>query len=231
MSLIDELPPLTDEERALLDKVVLSLHIMADLSRSDLLLYRALDVDRAVVVAHAQPHSVSSVHAQSQTGQGLSRREFPLLSRVLAGQRDGGATTLGQPGETKQKEILSVRNSTGAVIAALCIETTIVEVARHHKRSPVFRAALRDLQQMLVRGEIKGSDSLSSFGEHDGILFVDARARFAMSVASPKTCTASWGMPRACCVTRLRGWERTKARSLPLSKAVAASRARRAKGN
>jgi two-component sensor histidine kinase len=185
MSLTDELPPLADEDRSLLDKVVISLPIMADLSRSDLILYRALDADRAVVVAHAQPHSVSSVHAQNQKGQGLSRREFPLLSRVLAGQRDGGATTQGQPGESMQKEMLSVRNGAGVVIAALCIETTIVEVQRHHKRSPVFRSALRDLQQMLVRGEITGADSLTKFGEHDGILFVDSRRqiRYVSGVA------------------------------------------------
>ena len=186
MSLVDELPLLADEDRALLDKVIISLPIMADLSRSDLLLYRALDADRAVVIAHARPHSVSSVHAQNQTGQCTSRREFPLLTRVLAGQRESGATTQGQPGESVQKEIWSVRGASGTtVIAAMCVETTIVEVARHHKRSPVFRTALRDLQHMLVRGEIRGAESLSSFGEHDGILFVDARRqiRYVSGVA------------------------------------------------
>ena len=77
------------------------------------------------------------------------------------------------------------RGAQGNVIAALLIETTIVEVQRHHKRSNVFPAALRDLQQMLVRGEIEGGESLSSFGEHDGILFVDAaqQIRYVSGVA------------------------------------------------
>ncbi len=185
MSLVAELPPLADEDRSLLDKVIICLPIMADLSRSDLLLYRALDADRSVVVAHARPHSVSSVHAENQTGQCIARRAFPLLTRVLAAQRESGATTQGQPSESVQKEIVSVRSASGTVIAAMCIETTIVEVARHHKRSPVFRTALRDLQQMLVRGEIRGAESLSSFGEHEGILFVDARRqiRYVSGVA------------------------------------------------
>lgn len=185
MTLTAELPPLTDEDAHLLNRVKASLPIMADLSRSDLLVYRALGVDRASVIAHARPHSVSSVHSEDQTQQIVSRREFPLLLRVLAGQREGGASSDSEPSLTMQKEILAIRNHEGAAVAALCIETTSVEVQRHHKRSPVFRAALRDLQQMLVRGELEGTESLGSFGEHDGLLFVDStkQIRYVSGVA------------------------------------------------
>ena len=185
MSLIDELSPLADEEHDLLDRVSARLPIMADLSRSDLLLYRAADADRAVVVAHARPHSVQSVHSQDQTGQVVNRRTFPLIARVLAGQRDGGASSQGQPGELVMNETWAVRSPSGSVIAALFIETTVVEARRHHRRSPVFRNALRDLQAMLVRGELQGADKLSSFGEHDGILFVDEKQqiRYVSGVA------------------------------------------------
>ena len=185
MPLIDESSRLSDENRALLDKVIVCLPIMADLSRSDLLLYRSVDPGHAVVIAHARPHSVSSVHGEDQTGQAITRREFPLLARVLARQREGGAATQGDPGESVLKEIWPVRSATGEVSAALCIETTIVEAQRHHRRSLVFRGVLRDLQQMLVRGEIESTESLSSFGEHDGILFVDAKKqiRYVSGVA------------------------------------------------
>jgi two-component system, sensor histidine kinase PdtaS len=185
MTLIGELPALTDEDALLFNKVKGSLPIMADLSRSDLILYRALGVDRAIVVAHARPHSVSSVHADDQTHQVVSRREFPLLLRVLAGQREGGASSDADPAESVQKEIWPIRTKAGATVGALCMETTVVEVVRHRKRSPVFRSALRDLQQMLVRGELEGADGVGCFGEHDGLLFVDAgqQIRYVSGVA------------------------------------------------
>ena len=82
--------------------------IMADLSRSDLIIYRLLDADRAVAVGHARPHSVSSVHGVDQRGQVVTRREFPLLLRVLDKHREGGASVEWQPGESVQREIWSV---------------------------------------------------------------------------------------------------------------------------
>jgi len=185
MMLVAESRLLNDEDHALLEKIRIGLPIMADLSRSDLLLYRPLEGDRAVVLAHAHPHSVSSVHGDDQTGKIVTRREFPLLIRVLAGQREGGATVEGQPGEPVQKQIWPVRGRSGNTIAALCIETSTVEIQRHRKRSQVFRSVLRDLQQMLLRGEIEGAENLTPFGEHDGILFVDAEGqiRYVSGVA------------------------------------------------
>jgi two-component sensor histidine kinase len=185
MSLIEELPALADEERQLLDRVIVSLPLMADLSRSDLLVYRAVASDRAVVIAHARPHSVSSIHADIQVGVISTRREFPLVLRVLAGQRESGTASLEHPSGSVLKDVWAIRSAVGAIVAALCIETTAVEAARHHRRSPVFRSALRDLQTMLVRGEITGAESLSSFGEHDGIMFVDDKRqiRYVSGVA------------------------------------------------
>ncbi len=185
MSLTDELPPLADDERALLDRIYLCLPIMADLSRSDLLVYRPLAAQRALVTAHACPHSVPSVHAHDQIGQPASKHDAALLAQVFASQPDAQTTNLAQPGESVMKEAWPIRNAAGVVIAALCVETTVVEVQRHHKRSHVFTQALRDLQTMLVSGDIAGAENLSAFGEHDGIMFVDAeqQIRYVSGVA------------------------------------------------
>jgi two-component sensor histidine kinase len=185
MTLIDELPVLSDEDRIFLDRVTTSLPIMADLCRSDLLLYRLLESERAIVVAHARPHSVSPVRSGDQIGETITRHEFPLLNRVLTRGRPGSTTVDGHPNQSVQRQVWPICNPKGKVIAALCMETTHVEVQRHHKRSAVFRSVLGDLQTMLVQGGIDGSEGLTSFGEHDGILFVDAgkQIRYVSGVA------------------------------------------------
>ena len=163
----------------LLGAVQAALPIMADLSRSDLLLYQMLDGERALVSAHARPHSVSSAHAHDQSGQIVARQDAPLVWRVLA--RQGGGVVLGEePGHSMRREVWPVRDSNRRVVAALAVETIAVEVERHSRRSSTFRAALRDLQRMLVSGEILGAENLTPFGEHDGILFVDSAGQSAL---------------------------------------------------
>jgi len=176
---------LNEEQRALIDSIVSSLPIVADLSRSDMILYRALAGDRAVVVMHAQPHSVSSVHPENLAGHIVTRRDFPLLARALAGQAGSGSGSRGHPDEPVLRQLWPVRDSRQNVIAALCMETTFVETQRHNKRSPVFREALQNLHELVLSGGIAGADGLSPFGEHDGILFVDDRQqiRYVSGVA------------------------------------------------
>lgn len=173
MPVTAEGPALNDEHRSLLDNVVACLPIVADLSRSDMLLYRPTSGDRVIVAAHAQPHSVSSVHTNNLCGQVIARRDVPLLSRALSGQRGSSSRSQLHPAEPVLRQMWPVFDNAKGVIAALCMETTAVEAQRHHKRSPVFREALHNLHALVLRGAIAGADSLSPFGEHDGILFVD----------------------------------------------------------
>ena len=176
MSLEDELAQRVEADGSVLGAVQAALPIVADLSRSDLLLYQLLDGERALVSAHARPHSVSSAYAHDQTGQIVARQDAPLVWRVLSHQ--GGGVVLGEePGHSMRREVWPVRNASRRVVAALAVETIAVEVERHGRRSATFRAALRDLQRMLVGGEILGAENLTPFGEHDGILFVDTNGQ------------------------------------------------------
>lgn len=175
MTLNDELHGLKEEDAQLLRRVMASLPIMSDLSRSDLLICRAADEDRAIVLGHSQPHSVAAVYESSLTGKVISHRDLPTLMRVLAGQSPGGVSNQGQPGQPIVRSILPIRGANGPAVAALCVDTTTVESQRHRRRNPVFRAVLAQLQHMLVRGEIVGAEEISPFGLHDGILFVDSR--------------------------------------------------------
>jgi two-component sensor histidine kinase len=71
-------------------------------------------------------------------------------------------------------------------VAALVIVTNLIEHERHKFRSEVYRRELRKLQAMLSGGLLVGAGELSSFGEQDGILFVDYEGiiRYASGIAA-----------------------------------------------
>jgi two-component sensor histidine kinase len=56
----------------------------------------------------------------------------------------------------------------------LCIETNLMERERHQRRNQAFQDALVHVQQMVVQGQLRFGEHLSPFGEHDGIIVVDA---------------------------------------------------------
>ncbi len=185
MTLSVELVAAAEEGQRLIDRLRTGLPIMADLCRSDLLLCRSLDYNRGVVLFHARPHSVSPVRPEDQTGRIVTRDEEPLVMRVLHHPSGGIQSGEGNLGAPIRQEVWPVQAPSGEMVGALCVETTVVEVARHRKRSQVFQEALRQLQHMLVRGELDGCEGLTPFGEHDGIVFVDMsrRIRYVSGVA------------------------------------------------
>lgn len=185
MALTVEPDVVTGDARTLLERVKLALPIMADLSRSDLLIYQAIDAERAVVVAHARPHSVSPIYQQDRTGRAVSRRDEPVVMRVLRHRPTGGDSGQAYRNAPIKQNVWPIRTPAGHVAAALSVETTVVEVERHNKRSPIFQNALQDLIQQLIHGQIDGAEHLSSFGEHDGIVFVDEKkqVRYVSGVA------------------------------------------------
>lgn len=187
MDLEEEYPNLSRQDADLLDRVRSSLPILADLSRADLLLYMpADDGETVVVVSQAQPHSVSPVHSEALVGSRFTKQDQPLVSQTL---RDKGLGPLhadpAAPGPPVIRDVHPVRSSRGQVIAAVSIETNVVEYERHRRRSVVFRRALARLQQMGLNGEIQGAAELTPFGEHDGIVVVDAAGhiRYVSGVA------------------------------------------------
>ncbi|MBC7262876.1 MAG: histidine kinase N-terminal domain-containing protein [Chloroflexi bacterium] len=169
---------LNETEKQLLHRVREALPILADLSRSDLLLYSALNPDTLLILDQVQPHSIPSIYSHRNVGQTVPAIAVPSITRALC---NAVPRSPWQPGlvngVSMMRQILTVRNNTGRALAALSIETTLLAYERHRRRNRAFQQALRLLQDMVVRGELRGAASLSPFGEHDGILFVDAQRR------------------------------------------------------
>jgi two-component sensor histidine kinase len=178
---------LTEEDIAFLQKIENDMAIVADISRGDLLIYCLISPNRAAVVAQARPHSIASIRPESLVGQTISAAEEPLVLQALDRRRSlHGNRTLIPDGAPVLQEVHPIRNREGKVLGALSIETNLIEHERHRRRSEVFQRALRQLQEMLLQGEIENAKQLSPFGEHDGIMVVDSQRwiRYASGIAT-----------------------------------------------
>ena len=178
---------LTTDDIGFLRRVERGLAIVADINRSDLLLYCLLDPRHAVVVAQAAPHSIHPIHLHRVAGRQVALAEEPHVFRsLLKGHRALGDLGLIANGAPIVQEVLPIRNERGCVIGALSFETNLLEHERHRRRSKAFQSAVRQLRDMARRGELYGAAALSPFGEHDGILVVDAQQRvtYASGIAT-----------------------------------------------
>jgi two-component sensor histidine kinase len=169
---------LTEEDIAFLQKIERDLGILADINRSDVLMYAQLSSDQAAVIAQARPHSIAPVHAGSLLGRIVTPAEQPLVLRALERGRfsQGNLRLVANESPIEQK-VHPIRNDEEGVIGALSIETNLLEHERHRRRSRVFQQALRLLQQMVLHGELERAQDLSPFGEHDGIMVIDEQKR------------------------------------------------------
>jgi two-component system, sensor histidine kinase PdtaS len=162
-------------ETSQLDRVLLVLPLLADLSRADALVC-AREGTGVRVIAHARPHSIAPVHRNSMLGERISRLSSPAvfealeLDRYAHGARDhpdgGGAPVI--------QEVFPVQLQGQNRNTVLLIETNLLESERQRRRSRVFQRALRALKWMASRGDPAGTRQLSPFGEHDGVIFSDA---------------------------------------------------------
>lgn len=163
--------------------------IVADLSRADILLYARKSEHEAIALAHAQPHSLAHVYNKSREGYIISNRTRPEVMRTLTtGQHQKAYRSFIAEGAPVVRQALPVHfppplladaSTNGSsekprVVAALIIVTNLIEYERHRLRSRVFQQALKKLQLMVSYGHIPGAESLTSFGEQDGIIFVDS---------------------------------------------------------
>ena len=174
---VSKCPGLTKEDLDLLARIEEGLGITADVSRADILVYGRTRHDRAIVIAQARPHSISSLYRNPLVGQVITAVQEPIIFQGLNGvaareQRD--RLTDGAP---VVQEVYPIRGPSGRVIACLSIETNLIERERHRRRSLAFQRAVRWLQGMALRGELEGAAALSPFGEWDGALFVDPQLR------------------------------------------------------
>ena len=169
---------LTEGDIAFLQKIECDLGILADISRSDALMYAQCAGDRAAVIAQARPHSIAPVHAGSLLGRIVTSAEQPLVLKTLErGRFSQGNLKLMTNESPVEQKVHPIRNAEERVIGALSIETNLLEHERHRRRSRVFQRALRLLQQMVLRGELEGAQDLAPFGEYDGIMVIDEQQR------------------------------------------------------
>jgi two-component sensor histidine kinase len=179
-SVVQECNSLTEDDVALLEKIQGDLGILADVSRADVLMYCPLSAERAVVVSQARPHSILPIHSESLMGRQVGISEEPAILRTLTEGRLG-LLEVRRRTETESAPIVQetypVLTRDGRVIAAVSIETNLIERERHRRRSKVFRRALKQLQQAVLSGLLEGTDQLTPFAEHDGVVVVDSQYR------------------------------------------------------
>jgi two-component sensor histidine kinase len=208
-SAVREAATIETGDSAQLARIARVIPILADLSRADILICVLQASDRAEVVAQAQPRSIAPIHRISMIGQVLTREHGSALFRAISdrqytrGQREyprqaqPGSSSSDGPLAPVVQEAYPIENSAGQVIAGMLIETNLLESERLKRRSEVFQRTLRALQQMCLRGEPVGMESLSPFGEHDGVVIVDTDCiiRYMSGIATNLYRNIGYGEP------------------------------------
>ncbi len=157
--------------------MALGMPITADLSRSDLLLLRPMNAEQAIVVAQAQPHSISPLHTDDLRGHTLTARDAPVvLEAWRRRKRTRVQRDLPSSAPTMQ-DVYPVLDEAGDVIGLLSVETSLIQLERHRQRHISFRRAIEWLKTMCVNGELAHADGLTPFVEMDGVMLVDAQRR------------------------------------------------------
>ena len=199
-SRVNSCSSLTERDIALLYRIEAGLAITADVSRSDAMLCCLLDpqddllsnyefaesqavqrgpVGQILVARHAAPHSLSSIYRDDMTGRTYTFNAQPTVHRALMEDRKNRMAESKIPPERTSsgapviQQVYTVHNAVNQAIAALLIETNMIEYERHRRRDMPFRHAVRWLQRMAVQGEIETAEISGGFGSLDGIYLVD----------------------------------------------------------
>lgn len=171
---LKSVPNLTDADREHLLRVEAAMPITADVSRADLLLVAPLSAQRALVVTHVMPISISSHYPDVTTGRTLGADEEPLILQVLThgrgGRRQRDVVSSGAP---IVQDVYPILGEGDRLIAVLAVETSLFAHERHRRRDARFRHAVDWLQTMCLHGELPCAKDLSRFGLYDGIYLVD----------------------------------------------------------
>ncbi len=168
---------LSDADLQFLQQVEDGLAITAGVSRADVLLYGRLNARSAAIIAQAQPRSISPLHPNSLLGQTVKQADEPLVLRALNDGVSGHHQRVVEGDAPVIQEVYPIYGPRGQIIAALAIETNLIERERHRRRSRVFQRALSWVQQMAIRGDLRGAKALGPFGEWDGIVVTDLQRR------------------------------------------------------
>ena len=157
--------------------IALGMAITADLSRSDLLLLRPFPVGQVLVVAQAQPHSISPLHTEDLVNRTRINRDAPVILDALEKRRRVRSHRDLPGGASVMQDVRPVFGRDGRVIGLLSFETSLIQLERHRQRHVSFRRTVEWIKAMCVRGELAGAANLSPFQEMDGVLLVDPQRR------------------------------------------------------
>src|SRR5581483_11277809 len=155
-----------------IQRMALSLPVVADLSRADALVFCRTAPDELIIVSEAKPWSVSAVHADPMVGKRSHRQEEPVIwktwdkQRYMQGNRPGTIM-----GATTTQDAYPFFHA-GRMVAAVSFESNETVRNRHRRRSPVILKSISMLHDMLLKNEIDLS-GLSRTSERDALIVVD----------------------------------------------------------
>jgi two-component sensor histidine kinase len=171
---------LTIADRELLERVRAALFLAADVARSDSFLLFSADEDTLCVAAHAQPHSMPSIYAESPVGDCYPSSEYRWLWTALTrGQRKN--RTVPEVPEVHPEvgqQVWPVLGGDGTALGSLAVFTNAIERERHRRRDRSFQRAVLRFCQMVAAGRVVGAEQLPPFREQDGVVFIDHTARY-----------------------------------------------------
>lgn len=177
---------LTGAELDFMHTIEQQMGIVADLSRADILLYGRKSEKEAIILAHAQPHSLAHAYNKNRRGRVIGRQSRQeVWHALLIGQNQTDERSTISEGAPVTRQAFPIYypppyplhhangQSEPRVIGAIVIVTNLIEYERNRLRNFLFRRALSRLQRMLLYGQVHGAEDLTPFGEQDGITFVD----------------------------------------------------------
>jgi len=145
--------------------------LLADLLHADLLLYRP--IGRGLIVhAHAQPHPLPSLYGTSQAGTPGGPGVDGVRLLFATGRSGSGVNGLLVRGAPAVQEVFPIYQG-DTLLAALSVETNVLEFERMRHKDPVLREALAGIRQWVLEGRLRGGEALRRIGEHDGLIVID----------------------------------------------------------
>ncbi len=176
---------LAPKDRQLLEKIVGDLDLLSDVSRADLLLACRNAQGHLYVVAQARPHSATPLYPEVMVGQPVPASDADLRwwQRTFSPLF---VHTVSVRGASVARQEFPVWGSAGQVIAYVVRDAYWLQHERHRRRSRVFQWALLAFTLMVVRGELRGGENITPFGEYDGIVYVstDRRILYMSGIAA-----------------------------------------------
>ena len=166
-----------EEDVTLLSRVGEGIHLLADVTHADLLLY-VRSGEHSLIIAQARPTSVPTLYPDLLVGRAVSSQESPSIRHALiSGRMAQGVKGQAIQGAPTVHETFPIHGANGELIAVLSSEMNQLEYERRRKKNPIYRDAVSRLRRSVLTGKLEGTAGLSRLGEHSASLVIDASSR------------------------------------------------------